>query len=383
MRVRSLRWRNEDFRNQWDETVLDRWTYSDFHTAPAWKDGWISFDCAVCRPGDDRVYLGVTCFDANNILLAFDRKKDRFVELGYARVADAFDAKFHRSLVLGRDGAIYGAPALLHCCDRYLEAPGAAVVRYDPASDEIAKIGTPLEHVYVQSFLLDSRNETAYCLCFAPEYLISYDLGTREMSILGLLGSGYGGMTQGENIALDDNGNVWCNWSLTRAWQDAPGPDAVRLAKYIPSEGRMHYYQHGLPLPTGTNHAFARPEAWFNLGDGMMYASGANGSLYRIDPDTGKAEYLFTPVSDRPSRLASLATVDDNVAYGIVGREGRCELLRVHFREGRYDLLGPIEDDEGHRMFQCHDIVATEDGVLFACENDNPYRSSFLWEITV
>ncbi len=32
-------------------------------------------------------------------------------------------------------------------------------------------------------------------------------------------------------------------------------------------------------------------------------------------------------------------------------------------------------------MYQCHDIVATDDGVIYACENDNPYRSSYLWEI--
>ena len=383
MRIRSLRWRNENFGNQWDDTVLDRWTYADFHDAPAWKTGWISFDCAVHRPADNRVYLGVTCFDAKDILLAFDRTEDRFVELGYARVADPFDAKFHRSLVLGRDGAIYGAPALLHCCDRYLEAPGAAVVRYAPDSDQIEKLGIPLAHVYIQSFLLDDAAETAYCLCFAPEYLISYHLPTGTTKTLALVGSGYGGMTQGENIAFDDDGNVWCNWSLTRAWQDAPGPDAVRLAKYVPAEERMHYFQHGLPPASGTADGFARPEAWFNLGDGMMYASGANGSLYRVDRDTGEAEHLFTPIADRPSRLASLAAVDDETAYGIVGREGRCELLRIHFREGRYELLGEIKDEDGQRMYQCHDIVATQDGVLFACENDNPYRSSFLWEITL
>ena len=30
-----------------------------------------------------------------------------------------------------------------------------------------------------------------------------------------------------------------------------------------------------------------------------------------------------------------------------------------------------------------HDIVMTADGVLYVCENDNPYRSSYLWEIKV
>ena len=29
------------------------------------------------------------------------------------------------------------------------------------------------------------------------------------------------------------------------------------------------------------------------------------------------------------------------------------------------------------------DLAMTKDGVLYVCENDNPYRSSYLWEITL
>ena len=28
-----------------------------------------------------------------------------------------------------------------------------------------------------------------------------------------------------------------------------------------------------------------------------------------------------------------------------------------------------------------HDILTTPDGAFYACENGNPYRSSYLWEI--
>ena len=58
----------------------------------------------------------------------------------------------------------------------------------------------------------------------------------------------------------------------------------------------------------------------------MMYASGGNGSLFRIDPDTGSATYLFTPIEDRPSRLTSLVVAGDGCAYGVTGRAGaaRC-----------------------------------------------------------
>jgi outer membrane protein assembly factor BamB len=237
-----------------------------------------------------------------------------------------------------------------------------------------------LPHVYVQSLAIDAAGETLYCLCFAPEYLASYNLKTGEVKNLGLLGSGYGGMTQGENIVLDDRGCVWSNWSLTRAWQDGPGPDAARLCKYDPREDRVTFCATGLPRPDGSP-GYAPGEAFFNFGDGWLYASGANGSFYRIDPTGGEAESLFTPTPDRPSRLSSLVRVADGVAYGVTGRGGNCELMRVYYKEGRFEKLGPMIDSEGRAMYQCHDIMATGDGVLYACENDNPYRSSYLWEI--
>jgi hypothetical protein len=218
-------------------------------------------------------------------------------------------------------------------------------------------------------------------LYFGPEYLGCYDLDTGQSRILAQLSAGLG-MAQGENIIVDDDGCVWSNWSLTRAWSNAPGPDGIRQCKFDPREGRMVFFQHGLPTPDRSS-GFAKAEALFNLGNGKLFASGANGSLYSINRETGKAEFLFTPIRDRSSRLTSLARTDDGIAYGIVGRAGKCELMKFYYHDGAYDLLGPVVDRSGAAMFQCHDIVATEDGILYACENDNPHRSSYLWEIVV
>ena len=83
----------------------------------------------------------------------------------------------------------------------------------------------------------------------------------------------------------------------------------------------------------------------------------------------------------RPSRLAAMALGPDGCAYGVTGREGRCELLRFDFRSTRYELLGPVRDEHGDAAWQVHDICRTNDGVFYACENDNPVRSGYLWEI--
>jgi outer membrane protein assembly factor BamB len=211
--------------------------------------------------------------------------------------------------------------------------------------------------------------------------LVAFNINSGESRNLGLIGSGYGGMAQGENLVLDDEGCVWCAWSLTRAWQNTPGADAARLCKFDPREDRIHFYQTGLPWPDG-RHGYAKPEAFFNFGDGFIYASGANGSLYRVDTQTGKAEYLFTPTPNRRSRLSAMVKIEEGVAYGVTGRDYNCEMMRVNYKAGTFEKIGKIVDDQGNALWQCHDLALADDGVLYVCENDNPYRSAYLWEVT-
>ena len=378
MHIRPLKLNEARFGDQWAAQVQDRWLYEDFRADAAWRTGWTSMDCCCYDGRDDRVYLGITSFDAD-IFKAYDRRGGRFVDLGFGSIKDSYDAKFHRSLAMGPDGCVYGAIALLHDVDRYLDAPGGAIVRYDPRSGRIEKLGIPLPHVYIQAIALDGARGIVHCQCFAPEHLVSFDLATRRSVDHGLVGTGIAGMTQGENLCLDDQGCAWFNWSLTRAWQDAPGVDAARLGKLQPDHQRPTFLHEGLPRPDGSR-GFVKAEAFFNFHDGWMYASGAGGSLYRIDAATGRAEYLFTPIADRPSRLASMAMGPDGCAYGVTGRAGRCQLLRFDFVRTRYELLGPVDGD-GEACWQVHDVCFAGDAMLYACENDNPRRSGYLWEI--
>lgn len=381
MKIRSHKLYDEQYGNQWFDEIDDHWHYEDFQRNPVWRKGWISFDCALYNQDDDRIYLGVTSFDAE-IFKAFDRRTGEFIDLGYARIADPFDAKFHRSLVRANDGCLYGAIALLHDVDRQFDAPGGAIVRYDPRSGALDKLCTPIPHVYIQATAYDGTRNTLYGQCFPPEYLIACDLNTGATRNLGLIGPGIAGMAQGENIVLDDEGCLWCNWGLTRAWANAAGPDAFRLCKYDPRQDRIIFFQTGLPLPDGS-HGFAKTESFFNFGDGFIYASGAGGSFYRIHPATGEATFLFTPTADRPSRLSSLVKAEDGIAYGVTGRFGQCDLMRVNYHAGTFEIIGPIRDADGVMLWQNHDIILTPEGTLFVCENDNPYRSSYLWEITL
>jgi hypothetical protein len=365
--------------DSWHALVEDHWDYDRIRGNREWREDWISFDCLYHDAEGGAIYAGVTSFDAD-IFRGFDLREKRFFSTGYERVADPFDAKFHRSLDRFRgDGCLYGAIALLHDVDKYFAAPGGAIVRYDPRTRDIRKVGIPLPHVYIQSTVIDQERGVLYGQTFTPERLVSFDLTTHRSRDLGPLGSGIQ-MAQGENIVLDDRGRVWGNWGLTRAWQSSPGVDAIRLFRFDPAADRMEYLPVGLPRRDG-RHGFEKAEAFFNFGTGCLYASGGNGSLYRIDPESLEVRYLGTPIPDRPSRLASLALAGDGKAYGVTGRAGATDLLCFDPRTDTYRLLGPVCAADGSRPYQVHQVVAAGPSTLFAGENDNPHRSSYLWEI--
>ena len=381
MEIRALKLQDVNYGGSWYSNVYDKWEYDDFKSDPEWKNGWISMDCAYYNKDDDRVYLGITCFNENGIFKAYDRKLDSFVDLGYEKIAKPFDAKFHRSLLKReKDGCLYGAVALLHCSDKQFEAQGGSIIRYDPKTGEMKRIATPIPHTYIQAMVLDNERDLLFCQCFPPEYLISYNLETGEVKNYGLVGTGISGMAQGENIELDEFKNLWGPWCLTRAWQPAAGVDANRIFRLNAGEDKVDFLSTGLPKKDGSL-GYNKIEGIFNFNDGYMYASGANGSIYRINTKTGYAAYLFTPVEDRNSRLASMKKGPDGYAYGIVGRDGKCELLRFDYKNTKYELLGQIIDKEGTPCYQIHDLVITDDMVIYACENDVPHRSGYLWEI--
>jgi len=377
--VQTLRLKDHTFGN-WHSEVLDRWEYRDFKRDEHWRTKWISFDCCTYVAATDRIYLGITSFDSD-IFKAYDCAAGKFVDCGFGAVRDPFDAKFHRSLVQwDRNGGLYAAIALLHDVDKYWDAPGGAIVKHDPATGETEKLGIPMPHVYIQSICLDSERGMLYGQTFTPERMFTFDLNTHETRDLGPISSGMG-MAQGENVELDSEGCAWCGWSVTRAWQSHSGPDSHRLCKYDPRTGKIHFYDAGLPRPDGS-YGYMKVEGLFNLGPDRLYASGGNGALYRVDPETGMGTYIGTPIDDRPSRLASLRLGPDGAAYGVTGRDGQCEVIRFDPTSDTWELRGAVRQGDD-ACWQVHDVAITPDGTLFACENDNPVRSGYLWKLTL
>jgi hypothetical protein len=379
MKIRAHKLKNRNFGKEWSDRVEDKLNYKDLKSDRRWRQDWISFDGVVYHQAAKRVYCGITSFAAD-IFKIFECRTAKFIDTDFARIANPYDAKFHRSMQLTRDGrALYTASALLHDVDNYWDAPGGGIFRHDIQKGKTTRLGIPLPHNYIQSIALDEKRGVIYSMHFTPERLSVFDLATKKARDLGPIGSGMA-MGQGENILLDDAGNAWCGWNVTRAWQSLSGVDSHRLCRYNPKKGRIEFFSTGLPRGDGSRGT-AKVEGLFNLGTGCLYASGGNGSLYRIDPKTARAKYLGTPIPDRRSRLTSLAMHADGWAYGITGRDGRCQLLRFNPQDDRYELGPAIVTEDGVAMWQAHDVTMTPDGILYAGENDHLHRSSYLWEI--
>ena len=72
-----------------------------------------------------------------------------------------------------------------------------------------------------------------------------------------------------------------------------------------------------------------------------------------------------------------------NAAYG-VGGEGEARLFAFDPKTKNLENLGPIYDERIKAgAVKVHMLVATADGMLYAGENDNILRSSYLWECRV
>jgi sugar lactone lactonase YvrE len=378
LKIRAHRLNAARFEGYYDE-MEHRWNYKDFFTEQNrdWKRSWNSLDCL--RADDERnvVWCGLSSF-VGDIFYVFDRETKQFESLNFAAVGDRYDAKFHRALEFDRDGNLWAATALLHDIDRFLDAPGGAIVRCDPDTRHIEIVSRPIPHVYIQSIAIDRERRLMYGQTFTPEYAFVFDLVSHEFTNLGVIGSGFA-MGQSEALAIDRSGTVWGTWSVTRAWINTPGNDQFRLWNYHPDRGRIEFLEHGLPTLSGRG-GFAHADGVHAGPDGAIYMGTAEGLLCRIDPDDHEVTVIGKPGPHR--RLAGMANGPDGMLYGTAGRDGAVILFRYDPAHNKLEDLGPIFDPVlQERAFQIHDMTIAADGTIYAGENDVPHRSGYLWEI--
>jgi len=375
--------KNRCFDN-WESVVRGHWTVEDLRADSGFCNDWISFDSLAWDESSKRLYIGLTSIN-NDIFHVFDPATCQFHSLNFQRISDKYDAKFHRSLEIDQDGMIYAATALLHDVDQQFSAPGGKLIQYNPVRDLYKVLDIPVPHQYIQSIKLDQSRRLIYGFTYPGEYLFCYDIEAHRTRTLAYIGNGVM-LCQPHCSALDSQGRLWATWGESRAFEDIYGPTPIRIFCYDPDRDQFTWYKHGFPK-TGPGDP-ARVDHMFLANDGLIYTGTVAGGFSRLNPESGQVEDLGKPYPNQ--RLAGLVQGLDGYIYGVgnagYGKEGRGEARLFAFNPGTQGLedLGPIYDDRiGAGAVKVHMLVDAGNGILFAGENDNTLRSSYLWECRV
>jgi len=240
------------------------------------------------------------------------------------------------------------------------------------------KVCIPVPHIYIQSLVLDKKRRLLHGITFTPEMLFTYNIETGQVTDHGIIGSGIE-TGQPEKPALDEKGQLWCTWGVTRSFMYDTGPKPIRLLSLDPDTNKLTHYKHGVPLlGPGDN---GRIDNFLTGTDGFLYLGSHAGGLYRLDTKTADVQYLGKPAPGK--RMAGMKYGSDGMIYLATGLSPS-HIVRFDPKKDTFEVLGPIRDQKtGDQAFQIHDMCITKDGTIYAGENDNFARSGYLWQCKI
>ena len=337
--------------------------YRDFTSNDDWKNNLISFTSLLYHPQRRKVICGMTAFN-NDLMFEYSPDDGNFTDLEYAKEAEKFEIKIHRSLHLDRKGNIYGATACLHREDQREEGKGGRIFYYDFATGKYDFLGIPVPHDYIQTITVDEDRGLIYGVTYPVFVFFVFDINSRQLRFSQYMGSAP------HIMALDDRGGVWSTWNAR----------THNLFRYAPDTKKVQYFNHTLIPGQGADLMYpgAGPiDMMLNGGDGFLYVGCATGDLLRIHPDTAEVEYLGRPTPER--RMPALEIGPDGRLYGIAGFYGRCHLFAYDRKARNFEDFGLIGDNED-QLYIGHDICFADGNRLFAGETDTEQRAGYLWE---
>lgn len=363
--------------DNWKENILDKWVYDDFVADPTMGKEWISLTSLAYHKGTNQVFVGIGSF-RSELLWRFDRAARTLHSCGYEKVGDRFDGKLHRSLELDGD-TLYGGVALFHDIDKQFQAKGGRLVKYDIPTGKFTFLGCPWEPAYIQSIALDKKRQVIYGFGALPEIFFKHDLKTGESRLLAHIGNGCE-LAESHNPGIDEKGRVWGTYGILRAFSYRTGPDSIRLMRYDPDTDEVTFFPYGFPR-TDMEGDKGKPDTMLLGPDGKLYVGTDYGVLARLDPETAQIEQLCKPHPDT-KRMSALAFHPTNgLLYGFTGDHYDVHLFAYDTKKDELVFCKSVAAEDGVAPVRIHHMVFSDDGVIYAGENDNNDRSSYLWEV--
>ena len=130
------------------------------------------------------------------------------------------------------EGRVYAGVATLGDADIWPKATGGPIFRYDPRSGEYEFLCIPIEHDYVQGFVMDRRRGIIYGDTFPGRKMFRYDIGSDSARVLTMLGD-----VSTEHLALDADGGAWHTYELMQWAGRYP------LLRYDPDRDEIELHQ--------------------------------------------------------------------------------------------------------------------------------------------
>jgi hypothetical protein len=288
----------------------------------------------------------------------------------------------------------------LHDVDQQREAKGGKIMRYDPSRRCYDLLALPLPHLYIQSIAADWERGFLYGFSYPAEFLFRFELATGAVETLAYIGNAIM-FAQPHNAVVDRDGWLWGTCAETRAWDEITGPTPIRLFKYHPEGDRFTWFEHGLPRqadrhqlmpdppsPDGAPSAIAETrhrddygfcDSMAYDGEEYIYAGTTAGVLARIDVRTGSVDKVAQVMAT--GRFAALA-FRDGILYGGGGMNGWTQLMRWNTSSGCIETFNELTDPAiQERPARIHEIAVDRNHRLYLGENDNHFRSSYLWSV--
>ena len=360
--------------------------YRDLLTRKDIVHSWVSFDAVLFDAAQDAVWCGLNTLDPirHPILRRFDLSSKKFVKIDLGGHLSRYDVKIHKGMHRRGDDLFFGTAGLHDPVDQF-DAPGGKLIRLNVKSlaPELLAIpvgpaqGFPLPGNYIQTTLLDRAGRYIYGCTFPIELFFRFELETRRTEILGSL-HGSRQISGPHNLCEDDRGRIWGTCGVANAWSYDENLHPVRPFYYDPDRGSMEFlYDVCLlrerPSDNPSNDAIA-------FHDQYVYFADKAGNISRVHADERSVQHLGKPMGS--GRVAALVKGPGGDLYGSCGDGDGVGLFRILSRTARIEFLGEIVASDGTRPERIHDISFAQDGrIVYAGENDNHHRSSYLWEI--
>ncbi len=291
----------------------------------------------------------------------------------------------HNALAIASSGDVYigGGIAADNGGAGYNAYAGGHLLRYTPAPDQAARpiqvkaacvtadLGIPAEHESIYALVADNKNNFLYGLTYPSGNFFRYDVATAKFAALGKVAEHkiHGEKFErdrliGRALAIDARGNVFTSGEDGSFFRYSPGNTAIqKLAITVPSE----------PGREGYN----RVEVWNSDSSGILYGGTTDGYLFRLHPDSLKAENLGKPLNQY--RINGLVLAHNGRLYGVGGDDDdMARLFSYDPIAGVYQVLGFIDVNRrpyySWQAYRVGTMAIGVDGTVYLGENERISR---------